>query len=107
MLSFLQDLPRMVLQWPNSTWIEMFYQRLDSSEHTLTQVAALIVEGNPKLAGFQPNVSVVATWELFDKVSRYHCSCFSIVLLFSASASLVPRPSYFLFVGPGAQKYRK
>ena len=74
MLSFLQDLPRMVLQWSNSTWIDMFYQRVDKSEHTLTQVADLIVEGNPELAEFQPNVSVVATWELFDKVSCYHCS---------------------------------
>ena len=41
---------------------ERLYHRVDQSEHTLTQVAAIIVEGNSELAGFQPNVTVVATW---------------------------------------------
>ena len=41
---------------------------MDQSEHTLTQVGAIIVEGNSGLAGFQPNVTVVATWifSLYD-----------------------------------------
>ena len=59
---------------------ERLYHRVDQSEHTLTQVAAIIVEGNSELAGFQPNVAVVATWifglyefngQRMDKVSCY------------------------------------
>ena len=61
--SLQQDLPEIMLPWEGrSLRGERLYHRVDQSEHTLTQVAALIVEGNPELAGFQPNLSVVATW---------------------------------------------
>ena len=84
-----QYLPKITLPWSTDGTIlrgERFYLRIDQSEHTLTQVADLIVEGNSELAEFQPGVAVVATWifglfdsrfsnaQRMDKVSCYHCS---------------------------------
>ena len=65
----------MVLQWPNDVHIRRMYHRVDRSERTLTQVAALILEDNSELAEFQPNKAVVATLVIgSSEVSCYHCS---------------------------------
>ena len=56
-------LPKIILPWSGYILkIERFYHRVNQSEHTLAQVAALIVEDNSELAELQPSVAVVATW---------------------------------------------
>ena len=65
--------PIMVYQLESSAQLMWMNHRVDRSEHTLTQVAYLIVESNSDLAEFQPSVAVVAT-SVFRYVSCYYCS---------------------------------
>ena len=67
---------------------ERLYHRVDQSEHTLTQVAALIVEGNPELAGFQPNLSVVATWILYEYAERVDRVSVSLLITMNVAPML-------------------